>query len=512
MEGSRVLNPALRSKIMTSSEAAELIPAGSNVGMSGFTGAGYPKAVPAALAQRINALRTAGEKFKISIWTGASTAPELDGALASVDGIEMRLPYQSDPACRSRINAGEMEYVDIHLSQVAQFVWFGFFGKLDVAIVEVTGILEDGRLIPTTSVGNNKTWLEQADKIILEVNSWMNPALEGMHDIYYSTRLPPDRQPIPLVKPSDRIGEPYLRCDPDKVIAVVETHAPDRNSRFSTPDETSFKIAGHILDFLAYEIKKGRMPPELLPLQSGVGNVANAVMAGLEHGPYSNLTAYTEVLQDGMLHLIKQGKMAMASATAFSLSPDASEEFTRDIAFYRDRIILRPQEMSNHPEIIRRLGIISMNGLIEADIYGNVNSSHILGSSIMNGIGGSGDFARNAYLSIFMTPSVAKGGHISCIVPMASHVDHTEHDVQIIVTEQGLADLRGLSPRQRAKVIIQNCSHPDFRPALEEYYDRALHYAPGRHTPHLLDEAFTFLGNWQANKEAREAWGSRGQF
>ncbi len=510
MEGSRVLHPALKGRIMTASEAAALIPAGSNVGMSGFTGSGYPKAVPAALADRINALRSAGEKFKISIWTGASTAPELDGALASVDGIEMRMPYQSDPTCRARINSGQMEYIDIHLSQFAQFVWFGFFGKLDVAVVEVSAVLEDGRLLPTTAVGNNKTWLEQADKIILEVNSAMNPGLEGMHDIYYGTRLPPYRQPIPLVSPSDRIGEKYLRCDPNKIVGVVETNSSDRNSKFATPDATSFRIAAHILDFLDYEIKKGRMPAELLPLQSGVGNVANAVMAGLEHGPYDNLTAYTEVLQDGMLNLIRQGKMTMASSTALSLSPEAAEEFNRNIAFYRDRIILRPQEMSNHPEIIRRLGIISMNGLIEADIYGNVNSSHILGSSIMNGIGGSGDFARNAYLSIFMTPSIAKGGHVSCIVPMASHIDHTEHDVQIIVTEQGLADLRGLSPRQRAKVIIQKCSHPDFRPALEEYFDRAMHYSPGRHTPHLLDEAFTFLGNWKANKEASEAWGARG--
>ena len=495
---------------MTSSEAAALIPAGSNVGMSGFTGSGYPKAVPAALAERIIGLRSAGEKFKISIWTGASTAPELDGALASVDGIEMRLPYQSDPTCRAKINSGQMEYIDIHLSQVAQFVWFGFFGKLDVSIVEVGGVLEDGRLMPATSIGNNKTWLEQADKVILEVNSWLNPGLEGMHDIYYGTRLPPHRLPIPLVEVNDRIGEKYFRCDPDKVIAVVETHASDRNSKFAAPDERSHRIAGHILEYLAHEVKKGRMPPGLLPLQSGVGNVANAVMAGLEHAPYENLTAYTEVLQDGMMHLIKQGKMAFASATALSLSPEASEEFNRDIAFYRDKIILRPQEISNHPEIIRRLGIIAMNGLIEADIYGNVNSTHILGSSIMNGIGGSGDFARNAYLSIFMTPSVAKGGHVSCIVPMASHVDHTEHDVQIIVTEQGLADLRGLSPKQRAKVIIKNCSHPDFRPALEEYYDRALHYSPGQHTPHLLDEAYTFLGNWKANKEASEAWGARG--
>ena len=98
-----------------------------------------------------------------------------------------------------------------------------------------------------------------------------------------------------------------------------------------------------------------------------------------------------------------------------------------------------------------------MNSMIEADIYGNINSTHLMGSSMMNGIGGSGDFARNGYLSFFVTPSVAKDGKISCIVPMCSHVDHTEHDTQIIVTEQGLADLRGLAPRQRAKVMIEKC-------------------------------------------------------
>jgi succinyl-CoA:acetate CoA-transferase len=503
---SRVLNAAMRGKIMSADEAASLITSGVNVGMSGFTGAGYPKEVPTALAKRIMDANLHGQKFKIGVWTGASTAPELDGALAMVDGIELRLPYQSDPTCRKRINAGEMEYIDVHLSHVAQFVWSGFLGKLDVAVVEVAGVLEDGRLIPSSSVGNNKTWIDQADKVILEVNSWQNPALEGMHDIYYGTALPPNRKPINICKPQDRIGDPYYQIDPNKVIAVIETNKADRNSPFSPPDESSQKIAGHILDFLQHEVKKGRLPANLLPLQSGVGNVANAVMAGLQDGPFENLTAYTEVLQDGMLDLIKSGKLVCASATSFSLSPKALSEMNADLASYKDSIILRPQEISNHPEVIRRLGVIAMNGLIEADIYGNVNSTHIMGTSIMNGIGGSGDFARNAYISIFMTPSSAKNGSISCIVPMVSHVDHTEHDVQVIVTEQGLADLRGLSPKQRAKVVIDNCAHPNFKPALREYYERALRYSAGRHTPHLLDEAFSFLPNWIAAQAAREAW------
>ena len=489
---SRIKNAQLRSKIMSAEEAATLIPNHANIGMSGFTGSGYPKQVPAALAKRIMDAHLMGDDFKVGLWTGASTAPELDGALAMVDAVDLRLPYQSDPISRKRINAGEMEYIDMHLSHVAQLVWFGFLGKLNTAVIEVAGIREDGSLIPSSSVGNNKTWIDLADQVILEVNSWQSPELEGMHDIYYGTELPPNRQPIPLVQVGDRIGEQYLRCEPNKVVAVVETDAPDRNSPFSPPDASSRAIAGHIMEFLEHEVKKGRLPPNLLPLQSGVGNIANAVLDELSNSRFEGLTSYTEVLQDGMLKMIQEGKLDMVSATAFSLSPDALQTLMADLPQYKSRIILRPQEISNHPEVSRRLGVIAMNGLIEADIFGNVNSTHIMGSGIMNGIGGSGDFARNAFLSIFMTPSTAKGGAISAIVPMVSHTDHTEHDVQVIVTEQGLADLRGLSPKQRAKVIIDRCAHPDFRPALKEYFRRGVNYAPGKQTPHLLEDAFSW--------------------
>jgi succinyl-CoA:acetate CoA-transferase len=495
----RILNRALRDKLVSAEDAAALIRDGDHVGMSGFTGAGYPKVVPQALARRMDAAHAAGEPFKIGMWTGASTAPELDGALARANGVDLRLPYQSDPACRDRINKGEMDYIDLHLSHVAQYAWFGFFGKLDTAVVEVAGVLEDGRLLPSSSVGNNKTWLDQADRIILEVNHWQNPDLDGLHDIYYGTALPPHRQPIPLTAPDQRIGEPYFRVDPAKVVAVVETDQPDRNSAFSAPDQASLAIAGHLIEFLQHEVKAGRLPPELLPLQSGVGNIANAVLAGLDNGPFRNLTAYTEVLQDGMLEMLESGTLRSASATAFSLSPEALQRLNADLRRWHGRILLRPQEISNHPELIRRLGIIAMNGMIEADLYGNVNSTHVMGSSIMNGIGGSGDFARNAYLSVFMTPSTAKGGRISCIVPMVSHVDHTEHDVQVIVTEQGLADLRGLSPKKRAELVIERCAHPDYRPGLRDYYARACRSAPGQHTPHLLGEALSWHQRYLAD-------------
>src|SRR5215212_8734463 len=352
----RIHHSALARKVVPADAAAAMIKPGATVGMSGFTGAGYPKEVPLALAKRITEANASGERFRINVWTGASTAPELDGALAAADGIELRLPYQSDPISREKINSGHMEYIDVHLSHVAQMVWEGFLGHLDVALVEVSGITADGDLIPSSSVGNNKTCIDQADAVILEVNSWQSSDLDGMHDVYYGTALPPDRRPIQLVRPGDRIGVPYLQVDPAKVVAVVETDSPDRNTAFTPPDDTARRIAGHLIEFLEHEVARGRVPEGLLPLQSGVGNVANAVLAGLGESRFENLTAYTEVIQDGMLGLLNSGTLSVVSATAFSLSPDAVAEFNDNARDYRDGIVLRPQKISNNPEMGRRLG------------------------------------------------------------------------------------------------------------------------------------------------------------
>jgi len=496
MSDDRILDPRLRARLRSADEAASLIQPGETVAMSGFTGSGYPKAVPMALARRMEAAHLQGQCFQIKLMTGASTAPELDGALAKADGIALRMPFQTDPDARHRINAGTLDYIDIHLSHVAQHVWFGFYGQIDTAVVEVTAIEADGSLVPSTSIGNNKTWLDLATKVIVEVNEWQPADIAGMHDIYYGTALPPHRKPIPLVRGDDRIGQTTLRCDPDKIVAVVRTHGPDRNSPFTPADATSHRIAGHLIEFLRHEVARGHLPPNLLPLQSGVGNIPNAVLAGLADSGFRDLEAFTEVIQDGMLDLLKSGVLRYASCTGFALSPAANEEFKRNIGFYRERIIMRTQEISNHPELVRRLGCIGMNGMIEADLYGNVNSTHVMGSRIMNGIGGSGDFARNGFLSAFLSPSTAKNGTISAIVPMVSHVDHTEHDVSVIVTEQGLADLRGLTPKQRARTLIDHCVHPDYRAQIEDYFARASRDSYGKHTPHLLPEALSWHQRW----------------
>lgn len=495
---SRIANAQLKNKVMTAEEAAELVNHGDKIGISGFTGAGYPKALPTAIANRAKEAHDRGEEFMIDLFTGASTAPDCDGVLAEADAIRFRTPYQSDPILRNKINDGTTLYMDYHLSESGLYVEQGFFGKMNFAIVEAVRITEDGHIVPSSSIGNNVEYLDNAEKIIIEVNSWQSEELEGMADIYRINRLP-DRQPIPITAPEQRIGSTYIDIDLDKVVAVVETDAPDRNAPFKPVDETSKKIAGHFLDFLEGEVAAGRLTYDGYIMQSGVGNVPNAVMAGLLDSKFENIKAYTEVIQDGMVDLIDAGKMTVASATSFSLSPEYAERMNNEASRYAKQIILRPQQISNHPEVVRRLGLICTNGLIEADIYGNVNSTNVIGSRMMNGVGGSADFTRNGLISSFITPSDAKGGDISAIVPMVSHVDHTEQDVKVIITEYGYADLRGLAPRQKVAKMI-SLAHPDYRPLLEEYYERALKIAEEKkimQTPHDLANALSFHQRFQ---------------
>ncbi len=481
MEQERIRCKKLLDRVMTSDEAALLIKDGMNVGTSGFTPCGYPKAVPLALARQAKE----GRKVQINLMTGASVGVELDGELTEAGVIAKRLPYQTNKSIRSAINDGRVDYIDQHLSHTPQFVRYGFQGNLDVALVEACAITEDGNIVPTTSVGNSPTFVQEADIVIVEVNTSQPLKLEGMHDIYIP-QDPPNREPIPIVKPGDRIGTTYIPCDPEKIKAIVITDITDKVRPLAPLDDVSRQMASNLIEFLKSEVKVGRLPENLLPLQSGVGNVANAVLAGLLESDFENLTFYSEVIQDAAFDMIDTGKFAVCSGTSLTPSEEGLKRFKDKIDFYSKKIILRPQEISNNPEVARRLGVISMNTAIEVDIYGHANSTHVMGTRMMNGIGGSGDFTRNAYLSIFLTQSTAKNGDISCVVPMVSHVDHTEHDISVIVTEQGVADLRNKSARERAVEVINNCAHPDYKPMLQEYYDEALKKTKNDHTPHLI--------------------------
>jgi len=477
---------SLASKFLTAEEAAALINDGDTIGFSGFTPAGAAKAIPTALAARASAEHAAGRPFKVGVVTGASTGDSLDGQLARAEAISWRTPYQSNKYLRKAINSGQTRFFDMHLSTLPQSVRYGFLGKFQWAIVEACDITEDGKIILTTSVGASPTFLRCADKILVELNRFHPKALAGIHDIY-EPKDPPHREPIPLVNCSNRIGTPYVQVDPSKIVGIVETNLPDEVGGFDPVDDTTTKIGQNVADFLAAEIKAGRIPSEFLPLQSGVGNIANAVLGALgTHPGIPPFQMFSEVIQDSVIALIRSGKCQFVTGTSLTVSPDVLKDVYADLDFFKSRILLRPQEITNNPEMVRRLGIITINTAIEVDLFGNVNSTHVMGSSMMNGIGGSGDFTRNGYISIFTCPSLAKGGKISPIVPLVSHMDHSEHSVQVVVTEQGVADLRAKTPHERAELIVDCCAHPDFRPQLKAYFE----HIKGGHVPQSLGAAF----------------------
>lgn len=492
----RIRYAPLRDKLTDPVDAARHIVDGTNLFISGFT-AGYPKMVPRELARRAEA----GEDFKINIYAGASTGELVDGLLAKTGRVNWRRPYMSDRIMREKINKEEILFKDDHLSQLSALVRSGDWGTVDVAVVEAVAITEKGHLVPTMSVGNTPTYVKHADKIIIEMAETGPGGLEGIHDIFIPED-PPYRMPIPLYRTADRIGKPFIEMNPDKVVAILKSGEKDTCAVFHPPGEIPLRIGEQILDFVRHEIKKDRLPRSL-PWQAGVGGVANAVLAQfMEDDFFHSVDLYSEVIQDSVLDLIDMGKIRAASASAMTLSEKARDRFFKEIYRYREKIILRPVEISNSPEVIRRLGVLAINTALEVDIYGQVNSTHVMGSQLMNGIGGSADFERNGAVSFMVTPSIAKNGAISAIVPMVSHVDHSEHSVDVIVTEQGLVDTRNLTPRQVAQAVIKKCAHPDYRDLLWDYYSRAVHKTGG-HEPHLLAEAFSFHQRFMDNGDMR---------
>ena len=485
--------------VLTPDEAASLINNDQTVGFSGFTPAGAAKSIPLALAARAEAEHTAGREFQIGVLTGASTGPSLDGALAKANAISFRTPYQSDPGLRAQINRGETRFVDMHLSLLPQVVRYGFLGPVHWGVVEACDLTAGGGIVLTTSVGAAPTFLRKADKVLVELNRRHPPTLLGMHDIY-EPHDPPHRREIPIYGVADRIGAAMVILPPSKIAGVVYTDLADECGSFSEQTPVTERIGNNVAEFLVAEMRTGRIPREFLPLQSGVGDIANSVLGAL--GANKEIPAfdmYTEVLQDSVVGLLENERCRFASTCSLTLSSTAMDRVTSNLDFFRPRILMRPQEISNHPEVVRRLGIVSMNTAIEVDVFGNVNSTHVMGRQMMNGIGGSGDFTRNAYLSIFSCPSTAKGGKISTIVPLVTHMDHSEHSVQVVITEQGVADLRGLEPQSRARTIINNCAHPDFREQLCGYLDMV----KKGHTPHSLSAAFAMHRQFDATGDMR---------
>jgi len=471
----------------TAEDVATSIPADGALAISGFGSVGYPKAVPKCLAKD-------DRDLALQIVSGGSVGEVIDSKLMSTGAIARRYPYQAQPKARDLVNQREVAFSDRHIWGLGDEVAYGtLLDESYTAIVEAIAVGEDW-YIPSTSIGPTPTFIASADRLVIELNESQPLELQQLHDIR-PRRPPPHRQAVPIQSAGDRIGNAKVKLDPDKLEAVVQTDEPDSPYVFHDLTTEERGIGENLVRFLEKEEQQNDLISEKLHIQFGVGNVGNALASEIKHADLdeAGLVYYGEVIQDGLLNMIEEGILETASATSLALSREGQDRLYENLEMFGEHIVLRPSSISNNPSIINRFGIIGINSAVEVDIYGNANSTHINGSKLINGIGGSGDFIRHSNISVIALPSTAAGTSLSRIVPMSPHIDHTEHDIDIIITEQGIADLRGLSPAERAVEIIASCAHPDFESELREYYENATKSAG--HIPHNLDTAFSMHQN-----------------
>lgn len=460
-------------------EAAENIPDDATLGVSSLGGG--PKEVPKHL---VSAAEDEDERSLTLLGT-ADTGIVADHSL--IDEVEMRYPFAVWPPVKRAVNEGKMRFVDTHLSEVATEVRQGYYGGVDAAVIEAVTV-GDGWFVPSTVVGATPTYVKEADRLVIEVNREQPLGLRDLHDVF-ETRV---TETVPLESPGERIGGPRITFDTDKPVSVVETSQEPPAYPFEETTDKEDRIVDRLTDFVQEEVETNPLIEEsgVVSFEMGIGTLGNAAAGSLEGVDFGDTEPYYfgEVLQDGVLDLIDEGVIEDASAMSMVLSEEGKRRVFGNLDRYADSIVLRPLTVSNDPDAIRRFCVIAINGAVEVDVYGNVNSSHVRGNKLLQGIGGSADFSRNSLVSVFVLTSTVEDGNISTVVPMASHVDHTEHDVSVIITEQGVADLRGLPPRERAETIIENCAHPDYRKDLRSYVEEA--GAEGGHIPHDLGKSF----------------------
>lgn len=480
-----IRNNNLRSRVISAAEAAEAIKSGMTVAVGGYTSCGYPKAVIRALADRKNA----GEDLSLNIISGSNNG-FVDTPLAEAGIIAYRAPMIESKALAAQVNKGSVSYCEQQMNKMPNLLKAGAFGHIDVAVVEALAINNDGSIVPTSSVGFVPLLVELADRVIVEINAAMPRELEGMHDIYT-----PDGGPIPIRDPGQRIGAAAIPCDPDKICAIVLTDEPDSVAALAPSKPEQIMIANNLFNFLELEMKRcGRT--SLPPIQTGFGNLASEIVTALGNSDFKELSFFGGVAQEANIRLVAEGKARAVSCGSVKMSP-AVTELIRSNEDVRRRVIIRNGEITNSSEVIARLAPITLTTGIEMDIWGNVNSSHISGSRVVNGLGGGANFAENAGLSVMMIASENKGGAISTIVPMVSHQDISEHDIDIVVTEHGVADLRGKGDVERAREIINNCAGL-YKGQLNDYLDRAIAETGGHH-PVLLKEALSWHVNLKEN-------------
>ncbi|KAK4705081.1 hypothetical protein P7C70_g1127, partial [Phenoliferia sp. Uapishka_3] len=413
----RVRRPNLLNKLTTAEELPEN-DGKKLISLLAQTASESSRVQPAALADHVennNLQADPATKLQFNLFVGASTGPEVEDRWAKLDMIRFRAPHQVGKEVAKGINSGRIDFAGeiVYLltkdlapladlsfvktstclcslrilhTDVCLFFSYVFSAALttarskdyalnkkhgepkkhlDWAIVEATAITEDGKIVPGASVGATPEILQSAEKIIIEVNTKI-PSFEGEALSLFKQKL----SLIELItSPSQRIGETAIQIDLDRVVAVIEADRPDNTGGNAPETEDSKAIARHLIEFLQSEVTDGRLPKNLLPLQSGIGNVANSIIGGLADGPFEDVQVWTEVLQDTFIRFLDSGKLSFATATSIRFSPEGFDHFYKNWASYKDRLLLRSQQVANSPEIIRRLGVIAMMDGIDLETW-----------------------------------------------------------------------------------------------------------------------------------------------
>ncbi len=464
---SRVKDVDLLDKVMDAEDAVRKFVVGSKaIAISGMTGTGYPKVVPRAMSEYVE--RT-GEKFDVVVYGAGTVGVDLEEYLSRI-GVRRRFPIgASAEVTRKLVNSREFEAYDMWLTEYSRWlrddVLTRRFGGIDIAIVEATGVTEEG-LVLGTSVDASPVFIEKARGVIVEL-SLVKPYMLGLHDIY----VPKINEVIPVRSVLDRIGDRVVKIPKSKVVAIVPSTIDDQRGAYSPGGDIDRRVVENIVDFLSKEASEDpNLRTDYVTLQPAAGPIAS-LLADRIHEVGFSLSIWGEVASVRWLKTLSENVKAISGSAIYTLPGDERlrEEFYENIDKFKDRVVLRPQAISNSPEIISRFYHINVQQAIEVDVYGQVNITYI-GDRFIVGVGGSGDHAKASYITIVALPSITGSG-LPRIVPLVYHVDLVDHDVDVIVTDQGWADLRGLSPLEKARAIIERCAHPSYKDMLWDYLE-----------------------------------------
>ncbi|HMT44576.1 MAG TPA: acetyl-CoA hydrolase/transferase C-terminal domain-containing protein [Chakrabartia sp.] len=417
------------SKRMTAAQAAALISSGTDIAMG--MAVAEPPALLGALAERVDK----GALEQLNLWYFHSLAHAGSSLLhpTRLNRVRPHCMFMSGVERQIVKDHGEglVEFVPVAFSESPRL----FTGqvKLDAFITTVSPMDRHGWFTFGTSNDYSSVAARAARQLIVEVN----PAMPRVY------------------------GDSLLHIS--EVSALVENTTP----LFEAPQPVLDPEDEAIATLIASMIPDGAC------LQMGIGNLPSAVCARLTGR--RDLGIHTELFTPALASLVQCG----AVSNRFKATYPGRTVFTfamGDRAFYDwldDHAAMHaaPVNVVNDPRhIAKNPGVVSVNATLQVDLSGACNSEHMLGQQY-SGAGGQLDFVRGANaskggLSIIACRSTARGGTVSRIVPrLDGPVTTPRNDVRFIVTEYGVADMRGKTLRQRAEALIM-LAHPAFREKL----------------------------------------------